>query len=950
MVRVSGIIRWGGVVLSTWALTAGLAAAQTISRANVDSGGAQAVNGLSTNPSVSADGRYVAFESQATNLVPGDTNQLSDIFVKDRQTGAITRVSVRSDGNQAADGASVHPSISADGRYVAFESTATLVPEDTQRCAVSTPTRLTCSDIYVRDLVLNTTTRASLASDNSQGNDESYNPHISADGRYVVFESNASNLVPGDTNGVSDVFLRDRQLNTTIRLSVSTGNVQGDAPSFSPSISDDASVITFLSRATTLDSAPDQLRCDPGYTVCDRVYTVTNPTSAPVVSRVPLTPPFPAFPGGYRVSRPRLSRDGHSILLELTNTFVMGNIMPTIVTTADLIVYSGGVARNLQRLVDRTTNIDLFDSIDISGNGRVIAACATPVSSSTTFLVFDTVTALQSGIPGTTTIPDCGGVALNGDGNLALFATSATTLVAGDTNTATDVFVMDRDPDHDGMPSDWETLFGLDPANPADAALDSDGDGKTNLQEFQAGTNPKGTVTRYLAEGAMNSFFRTLIEIFNPSTAPATIVVRYLGESGGVVTNTFTLPAKGYRQIYPGETFLPYNLPSSSFSTVVEADQVLAIERTMTWAQSASEGNSYGAHAETAVSSPSNTWYFAEGATHGAFDTFYLLQNPNDTDASVTITYLLPAGHAPIVLTYPVAAHSRRTIWVDQEPFLDATDVSAKLESTLPIFAERAMYLSTPNQPFAGGTDGAGLPALATKWFVAEGATGGFFDLFYLIGNPSSATASVTVTYLMPDGTSFDKVYSVPAMTRLTIGVDGEDPRLAGTSVSGVVTSTNGVPIVVERAMWWPSPNWYEGSLTAATTETGTKWAFAGGYTSPSVTPGFEGATYILVANTSDTAANVTFDLLVSAPVFTTAQTCQQTTVQVPAHGRYTAEVRDLCKNVTFTTTSTIAGSITSDGPGIVVERSTYWSLPGLGGAPALFWAAGASTMATKIQ
>ncbi len=946
MVRVSGIM------LLAWLCTGSVAAAQTITRANVDSGGAQAVNGLSTNPSVSADGRYVAFESQATNLVPGDTNQLSDIFVKDRQTGAITRVSVRSDGSEAGDGASVHPSISADGRYVAFESTATLVPDDTQRCAVSTPTRLTCSDIYVRDLVLNTTTRASLGSDNSQGNDESHNPHISADGRYVVFESNASNLVPEDTNGVSDVFLRDRQLNTTIRVSVSTGDAQGDAPSVSPSISDDASVITFLSHATTLDSSPDPdpLLCTPTGSNCDRVYLVTNPTTAPVVSRVPLTPNSPGFgqKAGRAATRAKVSRDGRSILAETTDTIVSGTTMPTLTTISSLVVYSGGVSHLVQSLVDRNSPIESFSSIDISGNGRVIAACRTPLTSDYGFVLFDTVTGLQSGIPGTTTLPDCGGVALNGDGNLALFTTSATTLVAGDTNSATDVFVMDRDPDHDGMPSEWETLFGLDPANPADAALDPDGDGKTNLQEFQAGTNPKGTVTRYLAEGASNSFFRTLIEIFNPNAAPATIVVRYLGESGGVITNTFTLPAKGYQQIYPGETFLPYNLPSPSFSTVVEADQVLAIERTMTWAQSATEGASYGAHAETAVSSPSNTWYFAEGATHGAFDTFYLLQNPNDTDASVTITYLLPAGHAPIVLTYPVVAHSRRTIWVDQEPFLDATDVSAKLESTLPIFAERAMYLSTPNQPFAGGTDGAGLPALATKWFVAEGATGGFFDLFYLIGNPSSATASVTVTYLLPDGTSFDKVYSVPAMTRLTIGVDGEDPRLAGTSVSGVVTST--VPIVVERAMWWPSPNWYEGSLTAATTETGTKWAFAGGYTSQAAAPGSEGATYILVANPSDTAANVTFDLLVAASVFTAGQTCNQTTVQVPAHGRYTAEVHDLCTNVTFTTPSTIAGTITSDGPGIVVERSTYWSNPGLGGAPPQFWAAGASTMATKIQ
>src|SRR5215468_9146689 len=109
-----GSVRWAGVVMSAWAWTVGLAAAQTtIARVSTDNLGAQATGGDSTTPSVSADGRYVAFASTATNLVPGDTNQLSDIFVKDRQTGAIERVSVRTDGTQAGDGGSYAPSISA---------------------------------------------------------------------------------------------------------------------------------------------------------------------------------------------------------------------------------------------------------------------------------------------------------------------------------------------------------------------------------------------------------------------------------------------------------------------------------------------------------------------------------------------------------------------------------------------------------------------------------------------------------------------------------------------------------------------------------------------------------------------------------------------------------------------------------------------------------------------
>jgi hypothetical protein len=209
---------------------------------------------------------------------------------------------------------------------------------------------------------------------------------------------------------------------------------------------------------------------------------------------------------------------------------------------------------------------------------------------------------------------------------------------------------------------------------------------------------------------------------------------------------------------------------------------------------------------------------------HGVsrFDLFYELQNPGETDANVTITYLLPAPRPPIQLTYMVAAHSRRTIWVDQEPGLGETDVSAKVVSDVPILAERSMYLSTPDQPFAGGTGGAGIPEPDTHWFIAEGATGAFFDLFYLIGNPGTQDATVTVTNLLPGGASFKKSYVVAPQSRLTISVHGEDPRLAGTDVSASIASTNGVPIVVERAMWWPSPHWYEGHVSAATRETGT--------------------------------------------------------------------------------------------------------------------------------
>lgn len=168
-------------------------------RISVASSGLQG-NERSRDHSISANGRYVAFESYASNLVSDDTNGTYDVFVHDRQTAQTTRVSVASSGNQG-NSSSWYPSISADGRHVAFGSWASnLVPGDTNGT----------SDIYVHDRHTARTTRVSVSSSGLEGNSGSYYPSISADGRHVAFHSAASNLVAGDTNGYWDVFMHAR--------------------------------------------------------------------------------------------------------------------------------------------------------------------------------------------------------------------------------------------------------------------------------------------------------------------------------------------------------------------------------------------------------------------------------------------------------------------------------------------------------------------------------------------------------------------------------------------------------------------------------------------------------------------------------------------------------------------------------------------------------------------
>lgn len=213
----------------------------TTSLLSVNSSGVKG-NASSDYPSMSADGRYVAFSSLATNLVTGDTNAVMDIFVRDRQTSQTKRVSVDSGGVQG-NAISGQPMVSYNGRYVTFHSYSdNLVPGDTNGTA----------DVFVHDLQTGVTERVSLNSSGVQGNANSGHPTISSDGRYVAFHSDATNLVAGDTNGTSDIFVRDRQTGTTTRVSVDTSGTQANGYSIIPSISLNGEFIVFASAATNL--------------------------------------------------------------------------------------------------------------------------------------------------------------------------------------------------------------------------------------------------------------------------------------------------------------------------------------------------------------------------------------------------------------------------------------------------------------------------------------------------------------------------------------------------------------------------------------------------------------------------------------------------------------------------------------------------------------------------
>ncbi len=224
---------------------------------SVSSAGTQG-DAQSDFPSLSEDGRYVAFWSRASNLVAGDTGGSDDVFVRDRNTDTTERVSVTYNGSQANSDSypgayNYHGGISSDGRYVAFLSYATNMVAGGMSGT---------GDVFVRDRVGSTTELVSMSTLGVHGDNSSSEPTISADGRYVSFESSATNLVAGDTNGVDDVFVYDRNTDTIERVSLSDAAAQGNAASGDAQVSPDGRYVTFTSSATNLVAGDTNAKTD----------------------------------------------------------------------------------------------------------------------------------------------------------------------------------------------------------------------------------------------------------------------------------------------------------------------------------------------------------------------------------------------------------------------------------------------------------------------------------------------------------------------------------------------------------------------------------------------------------------------------------------------------------------------------------------------------------------
>ena len=291
----------------------------------------------------------------------------------------------------------------------------------------------------------------------------------------------------------------------------------------------------------------------------------------------------------------------------------------------------------------------------------------------------------------------------------------------------------------------------------------------------------------YLAEGTCAWGFDTYISIANPNESAVHAQVTYMSSDGPVSGGTITLPAMSQTTVNPEET-----LGEKDFSTrvVCTEKKTIAVDRTMSWSPAPGKGDK---HCSIGVTSPAKTWYLPEGSSSWGFETWLLVQNPNESEASVTVTYMTE-GDGPLAFTKKVPANSRASFNMADD--IGAKDASIKVESAVPVIPERAMYRDGRNE----GHDSIGTTSPAHDYYLAEGTTAWGFTTYVLVQNPNPGEASVTVTYMTPEGPVSQPAFSMPANSRKTIRVND---ALAGRDLSTSVHADK--PIIAERAMYWDS-------------------------------------------------------------------------------------------------------------------------------------------------
>ena len=795
--------------------------------------------------SVSVDGRYVAFNSSANNLVPGDTNGAQDIFRKDLVTQEIVRCSTNASNGQANGENSIWPAISADGRYVAFQSAA---------IDLIGPTTAGRSHIYRKDLATGAITRCSLGlPPGTEADNDSAAVSMTPDADYVAFQSEATNLVPNDTNGVRDVFRFHLNTNTTVRCSTNgTGGQATGGDSLFASINANGGFVAFRSQSTDIM---------PGITP-GRWHVYRKDVNTQAIVRC--SDSQAGAEANNDSAKPSINGDGRFVAFESIATNLVASDTNGFQDVFRKDLLTGEVTCCSLTSADVQSDGD-SSTPSISVEGRFVAfdSVATNLVANDTNGFGDTfrkdiltrdVVRCSTSATGTQSDAASNMPKLSADARYVVFQSWATNLTPGATGGFSNVFRKELEVTYPvWFLAEGTTAWGFSSyitiENPNPTLVNADITYMTTAavagpsvvlppfsqatvdpnvtvpnQDFSTrvvcregktitvdrtmtwtGTNansPEGhnsvgvtspDTTWFLPEGSSEWGFECWLLIQNPNNVEATCQVTYMIEGA---------PAQTFEKRVPANSRRTYNMDSDvgrrDSSIRVTSDYPVIPERAM-YRHNRREGHDSIGTIRSAVD-----YYLAEGATAWGFTNYVLVQNPQDTPTQVTIIYMTPTGDRPQT-PFTMPPNSRRTIRVNDnpDPVVNNNDVSTLVHGNQKIIAERAMYWGV-GEANEACHDSIGMPASHTSFFLPDGQTSDGRETWTLVMNPNAVDVTVNITYMTPTGVgnvTFNE--NITANSRRTFNM--VEKGINGRAAIMVTCTTAGKKIMCERAMYWNS-------------------------------------------------------------------------------------------------------------------------------------------------
>ena len=401
----------------------------------------------------------------------------------------------------------------------------------------------------------------------------------------------------------------------------------------------------------------------------------------------------------------------------------------------------------------------------------------------------------------------------------------------------------------------------------------------------------------YLPEGSTAWGFGTTIAVMNPNNEDLSARFTYMTDTGPVDGGNYFLKAQSQVTVDPGD-----NLGQRDFSTRVECNEGkrIAVDRTMYWwpAEDILE-----AHNSIGVNAPARTWYLPEGSCAWGFETFLLIQNPNSTEATCDVTYMIE-GEAPFTVSHTVPSNTRKTYKMIEDLGGEA-DASIKVEANIPVIPERSMYRDNRRE----GHDSIGTTSPAHDYYLAEGTSAWGFTTYVLIQNPSQVDNEVTVTYMTPEGPVQQEPFVMGPDARWTIQVNSV-PGMDNTDFSTKVHGTQ--PLIAERAMYWDNGTGEAAHDSIGMSSPHTAFYLPAGETGLD----FGAETWTLVQNPNDTAVAIEVSYLTQD-----AEANSTFNDTVPANSRKTY---DMAWSIQDRSASVMVRSLTP-GKRIMCERAMYW-------------------------